>query len=113
MKRPLVLVLAASLALASSAAAAEEWTKASSEGGVTIYTRDKAGSDIKEVKAIGEWDNTLLIIAADHSTWAGSDDMGIAIQPDHWQAWAWTRKRPRRWVGMRIRRPCKPSGGHA
>ena len=45
------------------------------------------GRLVERLKAEGEWENTLLIIGADHSTWAAMDDMGIAIQdsvPPRW-----------------------------
>ncbi|MBN2359389.1 MAG: hypothetical protein JXR83_08035 [Deltaproteobacteria bacterium] len=53
-----VLAIAASAVAASgdpgkSSSAAGPWRKAAEEGGVTIYTRDKPGTPIKEVKAIG------------------------------------------------------------
>ena len=45
------------------------------------------GRLVDRLKATGEWENTLLIIGADHSTRAAMDDMGIAIQdslPPRW-----------------------------
>jgi len=51
MKRVSLAVSTILMALCASAAAEEPWTKASDEGDVTIYTRDKAGTAIKEVKA--------------------------------------------------------------
>ena len=42
---------------------------------------------VERLKATGEWENTLLIIGADHSTDAAMDDMGLAIQdslPPKW-----------------------------
>ncbi len=46
------------------------------------------GRLVERLKATGEWENTLLIIAADHSTWAGTDDMGIAVQEELPPRWA-------------------------
>jgi arylsulfatase A-like enzyme len=46
------------------------------------------GRLVERLKAEGEWENTLLIIGADHSTWAAMDDMGIAILdslPPRWE----------------------------
>jgi arylsulfatase A-like enzyme len=45
------------------------------------------GRLVERLKAEGEWDNTLLIIGADHSTDAAMNDMGLAIQdslPPEW-----------------------------
>ncbi len=45
------------------------------------------GRLVERLKAEGEWENTLLIIGADHSIDAAMDDMGIAIQdslPPRW-----------------------------
>jgi arylsulfatase A-like enzyme len=45
------------------------------------------GRLVERLKAEGEWENTLLIIAADHSTDAAMDDMGLAMQdslPPRW-----------------------------
>jgi arylsulfatase A-like enzyme len=45
------------------------------------------GRLIERLKAADEWDNTLLIIGADHSTRAAMDDMGIANRdslPPRW-----------------------------
>ncbi len=45
------------------------------------------GRLIDRLKATGEWENTLLIIGADHSTEAAMDDMGIALSetlPPRW-----------------------------
>lgn len=41
----------------TGSAQAATWTKAAQEKGITIYTRDKPGSDIKEVKAVGTVDS--------------------------------------------------------
>jgi len=49
---PLFLVLTA-----TGSAQAATWVKTAQEKGITIYTRDKPGSDIKEVKAIGTVDS--------------------------------------------------------
>ena len=45
------------------------------------------GRLVERLKAEGQWENTLLIIAADHSTRAAMDDMGIASRdslPPRW-----------------------------
>lgn len=45
------------------------------------------GRFIERLKATGDWENTLLIIGADHSTEAAMDDMGVAVQdvlPPQW-----------------------------
>jgi arylsulfatase A-like enzyme len=45
------------------------------------------GRLVARLKAEGEWENTLLIIGADHSIDAAMDDMGVAIQdtlPPRW-----------------------------
>jgi arylsulfatase A-like enzyme len=45
------------------------------------------GRLVERLKATGEWDNTLLIIGADHSTDAAMDDMGLALAdslPPEW-----------------------------
>ncbi len=45
------------------------------------------GRLVKRLKAEGEWENTLLIVGADHSIRAAMTDMGIAIQdslPPRW-----------------------------
>ncbi len=46
------------------------------------------------LKAEGEWENTLLIIAADHSTDAAMDDMGLAIQDSLPPQWVYALFRP-------------------
>ena len=46
------------------------------------------GRFVERLKETGQWDNTLLIIAADHSIWAGSDDFLTPMQdslPPEWQ----------------------------
>jgi arylsulfatase A-like enzyme len=45
------------------------------------------GRLIDRLKANGEWDHTLLIVGADHSTRAAMDDMGLAVSetlPPRW-----------------------------
>jgi len=49
--------LALALLLTSPSSLAAEWSKAAQEGGITIFTRDKPGTDIKEVKATGTVDS--------------------------------------------------------
>ncbi len=59
-----------------------------------VYDQNMAHNDyqlgrlVERLKATGEWENTLLIIGADHSTWAAMDDMGIAIQDSLPPRWA-------------------------
>lgn len=52
---PLLLLATSALAdePAKSPPGEEPWTKASDDNGVAIFTRDKTGTSIKEVKAIG------------------------------------------------------------
>jgi len=52
------------------------------------------GRLVERLKAEGEWENTLLIIGADHSTDAAMDDMGIAIQDSVPPRWATPIFRP-------------------
>ncbi len=61
--------------------------------GQGLYDETMAHNDyqlgrlVERLKAEGEWENTLLIIGADHSIRAASGDMGIAIQdslPPRW-----------------------------
>ncbi len=47
------------------------------------------GRLVDRLKAEGEWENTLLIVAADHSTMSAGADIGLAIQeslPPRWSA---------------------------
>lgn len=52
------------------------------------------GRLVERLKARGEWENTLLIIGADHSIWAGADDMGIAMREELPPLWATPIFRP-------------------
>jgi len=52
------------------------------------------GQFIARLKAIGEWENTLMIIGADHSIDAAADDMGIAIQDELPPEWTYAIFRP-------------------
>ena len=53
-----------------------------------LYTEGMAHQDhqigrlVARLKASGEWENTLLIIAADHGVQAGSEDYDIAVMDD-------------------------------
>jgi arylsulfatase A-like enzyme len=38
------------------------------------------GQLVARLKAQGEWERTLLIVAADHGAWAGSDDYGMSMR---------------------------------
>ncbi|MDX1387999.1 MAG: sulfatase-like hydrolase/transferase, partial [Acidobacteriota bacterium] len=52
------------------------------------------GRFIERLKANGDWENTLLIIAADHSTEAAMDDMGVAVQDVLPPQWTYALFRP-------------------
>jgi arylsulfatase A-like enzyme len=52
------------------------------------------GRLVERLKAEGEWENTLLIIGADHSTDAAMDDMGLAIQDSLPPQWVYAMFRP-------------------
>ena len=45
------------------------------------------GRLVERLKAEGSWENTLLIIASDHSIDAAADDMGVAIQEELYPQW--------------------------
>ncbi len=48
------------------------------------------GRFVERLKANGDWENTVLVIAADHAYRAGSDDFGLVLQdslPEQWAAW--------------------------
>jgi len=96
----------------------KEWReKLSKEGGRWVYSKawEKTGLDrvafytiwqalydqamahndyqlgrmVERLKAEGEWENTLLIVAADHSTGAAGADIGLSIQetlPPRWSS---------------------------
>ncbi len=52
------------------------------------------GRLVDRLQAAGEWNNTLLIIAGDHSTRAAMDDMGIAVVEDLPPRWSQPMFRP-------------------
>ena len=52
------------------------------------------GRLVERLKAEGQWENTLLIIGADHSTDAAMDDMGIAILDSLPPRWSRPMLRP-------------------
>jgi arylsulfatase A-like enzyme len=52
------------------------------------------GRLVERLKAEGEWENTLLIIGADHSIDAAMDDMGVAIQDTLPPRWSYPMLRP-------------------
>jgi arylsulfatase A-like enzyme len=52
------------------------------------------GRLVERLKAEGEWENTLLIIGADHSIRAAMDDMGIAILDSLPPRWSQPMLRP-------------------
>jgi arylsulfatase A-like enzyme len=45
------------------------------------------GRFVERLKETGEWDHTLLVIAADHSIWAGSDEFLVPLQDSPPPAW--------------------------
>ena len=45
------------------------------------------GRFVERLKQEGDWDNTLLIIAADHGAWAGSEDYYDFTQPELREEW--------------------------
>lgn len=54
----------------------------------------QVGRLVERLKAEGEWENTLLIVAADHGIQAAFKDMAIAIQDSLPPAWTYTMLRP-------------------
>jgi arylsulfatase A-like enzyme len=52
------------------------------------------GRLVDRLKAEGEWENTLLIIGADHSTDAAMDDMGVALADSLPPRWSYPLFRP-------------------
>jgi len=58
------------------------------------YNDYQIGRLVDRLKASGEWDNTLLIVGADHSISAAMDDMGIAIQDSLPPLWSQPMFRP-------------------
>ncbi len=52
------------------------------------------GRLVERLKAEGEWENTLLIIGADHSIHAAMEDMGVAIQDSLPPEWSRAMFRP-------------------
>ena len=52
------------------------------------------GRLVEWLKAVGEWENTLLVIGSDHSTYAAMDDMGLAIQDSLPPRWVHSILRP-------------------
>jgi arylsulfatase A-like enzyme len=58
------------------------------------YTDYQIGRLVERLKAQGEWENTLLIVAADHSIDAAMQDMAIAIQDSLPPAWNQPMLRP-------------------
>jgi len=52
-----------------------------------VHNDYQLGRLVERLKAEGEWDNTLLIVAADHSTWAAGGEFGRGMQdsvPPEW-----------------------------
>jgi len=58
------------------------------------YNDYQLGRLVKRLKAQGEWENTLLIVAADHSIDGAMTDMAIAIQDSLPPAWNQPMLRP-------------------
>lgn len=58
------------------------------------YNDYQLGRLVERLKAQGEWENTLLIVAADHSIDAAFEDMAIAIQDSLPPAWNQPMLRP-------------------
>ena len=54
--------IASALLLTTTAALAGDWTKEGVEDGITIYNREKDGTDVKEVKAIGYFDAPSWVV---------------------------------------------------
>jgi arylsulfatase A-like enzyme len=54
----------------------------------------RLGQLVDRLKAEGEWENTLLIIGADHSTDAAMDDMGVALADSLPPRWSYAMFRP-------------------
>ncbi len=54
----------------------------------------RLGQLVDRLKADGEWENTLLIIGADHSTDAAMDDMGVALADSLPPRWSYPMFRP-------------------
>jgi arylsulfatase A-like enzyme len=52
------------------------------------------GRLVDRLKAVGEWENTLLVIGADHSADAGMDDMNVALQDSLPPRWSYPMFRP-------------------
>jgi arylsulfatase A-like enzyme len=52
------------------------------------------GRLVERLKAEGEWENTLLIVAADHSTGAAGSDQAIGLQDSLPPRWDWPMFRP-------------------
>jgi arylsulfatase A-like enzyme len=52
------------------------------------------GRLVERLKAIAEWDNTLLIVAADHSIEAAYDDMAAVVQESLPPPWSYAMFRP-------------------
>jgi arylsulfatase len=52
------------------------------------------GRLVDRLKAEGEWENTLLIVAADHSTLSAGSDQAIALQDSLPPRWDWPMFRP-------------------
>jgi len=58
------------------------------------YNDHQIGRLVERLKAEGEWDNTLLVVAADHSIDAAMGDMAIAIQDSLPPRWSQPMLRP-------------------
>jgi arylsulfatase A-like enzyme len=58
------------------------------------HTDYQIGRLVERLKAEGEWENTLLVVAADHSIRAAMEDMAIAIQDSLPPIWNQPMLRP-------------------
>lgn len=58
------------------------------------HNDEQLGRLVDQLRASGEWENTLLIIGADHSIDAAMDDMNPALQDSLPPAWSYPMFRP-------------------
>jgi arylsulfatase A-like enzyme len=58
------------------------------------YNDYQLGRLVERLKAEGEWENTILIVAADHGIESAMTDMAVAIQDSLPPAWTYAMLRP-------------------
>jgi arylsulfatase A-like enzyme len=58
------------------------------------YNDYQIGRLVERLKANGEWQNTLLVVAADHSVMSAGSDQGVALQDSVPERWNWSILRP-------------------